>query len=147
MTIDTNNIKFMYCTEFIIEKASKSADVLNFRHAIENKGDCMLVIDDDDIVKVHIHTNNPGFVLERAVKLGTMINIKIDNMKHQHQSLINFEEEKKFPKKETAFIGMCRRRTFGNIEKYGNRFHNRGRTNDESEYGGYFGRRKKSKCR
>lgn len=107
MTIDTNNIKFMYCTEFIIEKASKSADVLNFRHAIENKGDCMLVIDDDDIVKVHIHTNNPGFVLERAVKLGTMINIKIDNMKHQHQSLINFEEEKKFPKKETAFIGVC----------------------------------------
>lgn len=67
----------------------------------------MLVIDDDDIVKVHIHTNNPGFVLERAVKLGTMINIKIDNMKHQHQSLINFEEEKKFPKKETAFIGVC----------------------------------------
>ena len=94
-TIDTNNIKYMYCTEFIIEKASESADVLAFRHSIETKGDCMLVIDDDDIVKVHIHTNNPGYVLEKAVKIGTLINIKIDNMKHQHQSLIKFEEPKK----------------------------------------------------
>lgn len=106
-SIDTNNIKYIYCTEFIIEKSSRQADVLAFRHSIEKKGDSMLVIDDDDIVKVHIHTNNPGYVLERAVKLGTMINIKIDNMKKQHQSLIKFEEEKTFPKKETAFIGVC----------------------------------------
>lgn len=48
----------------------------------------MLVIDDDEIVKVHIHTNNPGFVLEEAVKLGEMINLKIDNMKHQHKTII-----------------------------------------------------------
>ena len=71
----------------------------------------MLVIDDDDIVKVHIHTNHPGFVLEKAVGIGTMINIKIDNMKHQHQSLINKEEEKaapkKEPEKETAFVAVC----------------------------------------
>lgn len=107
-TVDTNNIKYMYCTEFIIEKSARGADVLNFKSAIEPKGDCMLVIDDDDIVKVHIHTNNPGFVLERAVKIGTLINIKIDNMKHQHQSLIKIEEEEKqLPKKETAFIGVC----------------------------------------
>ena len=48
----------------------------------------MLVIDDEDVVKVHIHTNNPGFVLEEAVKLGEMINLKIVNMKHQHTSII-----------------------------------------------------------
>jgi DAK2 domain fusion protein YloV len=108
---DTANIKYIYCTEFIIEKSSAEADVLAFRRAIEAKGDSMLVIDDDDIVKVHIHTNNPGYVLERAVKLGSMINIKIDNMKHQHQSLINAEAEKKpeqiFPEKDTAFVAVC----------------------------------------
>lgn len=109
-SVDTSNIKYMYCTEFIIEKNDESADTLAFRRAIETKGDSMLVIDDDDIVKVHIHTNNPGYVLERAVKLGSMINIKIDNMKYQHQSLINAEEEKKptpMPKKETAFVAVC----------------------------------------
>lgn len=104
-SVDVGDIKYMYCTEFIIEKSSRSADVISFRHAIESKGDCMLVIDDDDIIKVHIHTNNPGFVLEKAVKIGTLINIKIDNMKHQHQSLIKFEES--LPKKDTAFIGVC----------------------------------------
>ncbi len=108
--IDNSNIKYIYCTEFIIEKSRKDADVNSFRQAIEKIGDSMLVIDDDEIVKVHIHTNNPGFILERAVKLGSMINIKIDNMKHQHQSLIKMEEENKeetFPEKETAFVAVC----------------------------------------
>lgn len=104
-SVESGDIKFMYCTEFIIEKANRAADIDAFRHALEPKGDCMLVIDDDDIVKVHIHTNNPGFVLEKAVKIGSLVNIKIDNMKNQHQSLIKFEES--FPKKETAFIGVC----------------------------------------
>ena len=54
----------------------------------------MLVIDDDDVVKVHIHTNHPGFVLEEAVKLGEMINLKIDNMKHQHRTLLSANEVK-----------------------------------------------------
>ena len=53
----------------------------------------MLVIDDDEIVKVHIHTNHPGFVLEEAIKLGEMINLKIDNMKHQHKSIIDGSNE------------------------------------------------------
>lgn len=90
---DTKDIKFGYCTEFIIEKktAGESADAL--RNAISQKGDCMLVIDDDDIVKVHIHTNEPGYVLQQAIKLGELINIKIDNMKHQHRSLIEADGE------------------------------------------------------
>lgn len=88
-SIKTDDIKFAYCTEFIIEKKEKGASAERFRDAIAPKGDCMLVIDDDDIVKVHIHTNHPGFVLEEAVKVGEMINLKIDNMKHQHNSLIS----------------------------------------------------------
>lgn len=93
--VETENIKFKYCTEFIIEKYNSGSAVDDFRKAISPKGDCMLVIDDDDVVKVHIHTNHPGFVLEEAVKIGEMINLKIDNMKHQHRTLI--ETDKKQP--------------------------------------------------
>ncbi len=90
---DTGEIAFRYCTEFIIEK-SDSADTDGFRAAIAGKGDCMLVIDDDDIVKVHIHTNHPGFVIEEAIKCGELINLKIDNMKHQHKSILQGEQPK-----------------------------------------------------
>ena len=109
--IDEKSIKFMYCTEFIVEKSSLDVNVSSFRKAIETKGDCMLVIDDDDIVKVHIHTNNPGYVLEKAVLLGSLINIKIDNMKHQHSSIINdaADEKKEEPKehKTFGFVSVC----------------------------------------
>ena len=110
--IDVENIKYIYCTEFIVEKKDNSVNVLSFKQAIEKTGDSMLVIDDDEIIKVHIHTNNPGYVLECAVKLGSMINIKIDNMKHQHQSIISQEsadkkEEPKMPHKEYGFVSIC----------------------------------------
>lgn len=85
------NIRFKYCTEFIVEKKKKSVGVDKFRETIKPKGNCMLVIDDDDIVKVHIHTNHPGFVIEEAIKLGEITNLKIDNMKRQHNSIINGE--------------------------------------------------------
>lgn len=85
----SGNIRFKYCTEFIIEKNRKNASVDKFRETIKPKGNCMLVIDDDDIIKVHIHTNHPGFVLEEAIKLGEIINLKVDNMKRQHKSIIN----------------------------------------------------------
>ncbi len=85
--IDTADIEFMYCTEFIIAKKTDYS-IDKFRSDISPKGDCMLVIDDDDVVKVHIHTNNPGFVLEQAVKIGEMESIKIDNMKIQHNENI-----------------------------------------------------------
>ena len=90
--IDTKDIKFKYCTEFIIEKYTAGSDVSEFKNAISPEGDCMLVIDDDDIVKVHIHSNHPGFVLEEAVKIGELINLKIDNMKHQHKSILDSSE-------------------------------------------------------
>ena len=87
-SVSTEDIKFKYCTEFIIEKYEAGTPVDDFREAIADKGDCQLVIDDDEVCKVHIHTNHPGFVLEEAVKLGEMINLKIDNMKHQHREII-----------------------------------------------------------
>ena len=86
--VPPKNIKYGYCTEFLIEKSNPDANVLRFRDSIKSKGDCMLVIDDDSIVKVHIHTNNPGYVIEQALKVGGLINIKIDNMRYQHQSII-----------------------------------------------------------
>ena len=89
--IETADIEFMYCTEFIIAKTTDYS-IDKFRSDISPKGDCMLVIDDDDVVKVHIHTNNPGFVLEQAVKIGEMESIKIDNMKIQHNEGVEVSE-------------------------------------------------------
>ena len=108
--IDTSSIKYMYCTEFIIEKKNPNVDVPAFKKTIEVKGDSMVVIDDDEIVKVHIHTNNPGYVIEKALLLGMLINIKIDNMKHQHQNIISEEKEasaEPVENKPYGFVGVC----------------------------------------
>ena len=89
---DTSDIKFRYCTEFLINKDSERS-AAQLMAAIKQKGDCMLVIDDDEIVKVHIHTNHPGFVLEQALKIGELTSIKIDNMKYQHNEIVNGSQE------------------------------------------------------
>ena len=89
---DTSDIKFRYCTEFLINKDSERS-AAQLMAAIKQKGDCMLVIDDDEIVKVHIHTNHPGFVLEQALKLGELTSIKIDSMKYQHNEIVNGSQE------------------------------------------------------
>lgn len=105
------DIEFRYCTEFIIQKYRTGAPVDHFRAEIAPRGDCMLVIDDDDIVKVHIHTNNPGFVLEQAVKLGTLINIKIDNMEEQHNETLDMSEPAEAaddtPEKDFGFVTVA----------------------------------------
>lgn len=113
-SIKTEDIKYAYCTEFIINKYDPATSASGLRSAIEGKGDCMLIIDEDEIVKVHIHTNNPGYVLEQAVKLGEMVNIKIDNMKHQHSSLVGGAQTEaaaeivpEVPEKETAIIAVA----------------------------------------
>ncbi len=90
--VENVDIRFQYCTEFIIQKSSPDRQTTQFEAAISPKGDCMLVIADEDIVKVHIHTNHPGFVMEQALKLGELINIKVDNMKYQHSENMNEEE-------------------------------------------------------
>jgi DAK2 domain fusion protein YloV len=102
------NIKFVYCTEFLINKGKESSSVTLFRDRIEKKGDCMVVIDDDDVVKVHIHTNNPGFVIEEALKIGELINIKIDNMKYQHdEGGSTTDDTPQEPEKEVGFAAVA----------------------------------------
>ncbi len=89
------DIKYIYCTELLIFKYSPNASALPFRQAIDEDCDSLLVIDDGDIVKVHIHTNNPGQVLIHASRLGEMSNIKIDNMKEQHNEKLFVAEPQK----------------------------------------------------
>lgn len=111
-TISSEDIKFAYCTEFIINKYNAKHTADKMRAAIEPKGDCMLVIDEDDIVKVHIHTNHPGYVLEQAVKLGEMVNIKIENMREQHTDIVggameNSEKKPASEHRETAVVAVA----------------------------------------
>lgn len=80
------DIKFGYCTEFIVLGDVSRTDSL--KKDIEVLGDSMIVVGYDDVIKVHIHTNDPGAVLSKAVKLGELSKIKIDNMREEHRSLI-----------------------------------------------------------
>lgn len=85
-TLNEEDIKFGYCTEFIILGDAKYAD--DFRKSIENMGDSEIVVGYDDIIKVHIHTNDPGKVLSKAVLIGELSKIKIDNMREEHRELL-----------------------------------------------------------
>ena len=99
-------IKFGYCTEFIINKKETEMNWQKLKAKLEKIGDCVVVVDDFDIIKVHVHTNNPGIALEEAVKYGSLINIKIDNMREQAHNETMFENkpEKEEPKVKNAFI-------------------------------------------
>lgn len=103
--IKAEDIKFGYCTEFFI--ISKDADVDKFKKDLESHGDSMIVVGSDDLVKVHIHTNDPGKVLSKAIKLGPLSKIKIDNMREQHRHLLVDEEIENSEKKEYAFISVA----------------------------------------
>ncbi len=89
-------INFTYCTEFIIGReagAQKQADEL--RSFLEKMGDCVVVAEDDDIIKVHVHTENPGKALEEALAYGQLLKVKIENMKEQHRKAAEeYEKEK-----------------------------------------------------
>ncbi|AFS78678.1 DAK2 domain fusion protein YloV [Gottschalkia acidurici 9a] len=88
-------IEFGYCTEFIVNKNKEDSEV--FAKRIGDYGDSMLVIGGDGFIKVHIHTNNPGLVLQKATDIGELIDIKIDNMRYQHSN--NIESGQKITKK------------------------------------------------
>ncbi|MGM0395815.1 MAG: DAK2 domain-containing protein [Bacillota bacterium] len=88
--IDTDDIQFGYCTEFMIN--TTFGDVDEFREKIADDGDSILVVGGEGIIKVHIHTNNPGDVLQKALKLGELSDIKIDNMKYQHEEILLKDE-------------------------------------------------------
>lgn len=96
--ISTDNIKYGYCTEFIITGDTSRAE--EFKETISKIGDSMVVVALDDIIKCHIHSNNPGQVIEEALKLGYLKDIKIDNMRLQHNEILFSEEEYKNTEKE-----------------------------------------------
>ena len=107
--LETADIKFGYCTEFIInvEKKYNEEEELKFKGYLESIGDCVVVVSDDDVVKVHVHTNNPGLAIERALTYGSLSRMKIDNMREEHnERLIQnaaraaSEQKKETPKKD-----------------------------------------------
>ncbi len=80
---DEGEINFTYCTEFIVEKASQKSPMI-LRQFLEELGDCVVVVDDDEIIKTHVHTNDPGKVLTEALTYGQFVSVKIENMRRQH---------------------------------------------------------------
>ncbi len=109
-TLNPDDIKFGYCTEFIICKNDKKAPWKKLRSKLEFIGDCVIVIDDKDIIKVHVHSNNPGIALEEALKLGSLVDIKIDNLKQQAIERANAANEDSvinLPHLDNAFISVA----------------------------------------
>ena len=100
-------IKFGYCTEFIvnISREGKKLDVAQLRAYLESIGDCVVVVDDDDIIKVHVHTNNPDRAIGKALGYGGLVNIKIDNMRYQHTQKVieGTDTAPKIAKAETKY--------------------------------------------
>lgn len=88
--LHTDDIEFGYCTEFMINTDYNDVDKLRDKFSLQ--GDSLLVVGGDGIIKVHIHTNNPGSVLEDALKLGFLTDIKIDNMRMQHEEILLKDE-------------------------------------------------------
>lgn len=83
-TFETD-IEFTYCTEYIVVKSDVNKDATKLRAFLESIGDCVVVVDDDSIIKVHVHTEHPGKALEEGILYGSLINLKIENMKEQHK--------------------------------------------------------------
>lgn len=84
--LQLDEITFTYCTEFIVEKNSDiSKDPLELREYLETIGDCVVVVDDEEIIKVHVHTENPGNALQEGLKYGQLLTVKVENMKEQNR--------------------------------------------------------------
>lgn len=126
--IETADIKFGYCTEFIINLAAEFGDTdeKGFKQYLESIGDSLVVVSDDEIVKVHVHTNDPGLAIQRALTFGSLSRIKIDNMREEHEERLIKDAERvakeqkqealksqeaqdaaEVPRKETGFVAVC----------------------------------------
>lgn len=105
-------IKYSYCTEYIIEKKVGCKDSFMLRAYLETIGDCVVVVEDDEIIKVHVHTDNPGLALQKALEFGRFVNDpkpKIENMKIQHE--IRMKDEKISNRQE--FVPVRPEKDFG----------------------------------
>ncbi len=94
--IDTSHITFGYCTEFIIllEKEWNMDIELEFKAFLESIGDSLVVVSDDEIVKVHVHTNHPGQAFEKGLLYGQLTNMKVDNMREEHREKVIMEQDR-----------------------------------------------------
>ena len=107
---DLGEITFTYCTEFIVMRENDN-DPLNLRSYLETIGDCVVVVDDDEIIKVHVHTNNPGNALQEGLKFGSLTKMKIENMREQHNGQKTTPKKKKLekaePENEYGFVSVA----------------------------------------
>lgn len=124
--IDTSHIKYGYCTEFIImlEKEYNKEIEKEFKSYLESIGDSLVVVSDDEIVKVHVHTNHPGLAFERGLTYGSLTSMKVDNMREEHREKVIMEaekmaalqaEEKENEQKEAVKEATAQRREYGFI--------------------------------
>ena len=121
------DIKFGYCTEFIIvlNKEFTAEDEVDFKAYLSSLGDSIVCVADDEVVKIHVHTNDPGLAIQRALTYGSLSRIKIDNMREEHQEKLikdaekiaaqQAEEAAKAPNKEVGFISVSIGEGFGQI--------------------------------
>ena len=110
------DIKFGYCTEFIIvlNKKFTAEDEVDFKAYLSSLGDSIVCVADDEVVKIHVHTNDPGLAIQRALTYGSLSRIKIDNMREEHQEKL-IKDAEKAPKKEVGFISVSIGDGFGQI--------------------------------
>ena len=106
----TEDITFGYCTEFIVSR-DNDQDPEALREFLNGMGDSLVLVDDDEIIKVHVHTNNPGVVIEKALTYGGLITVKIENMRLQHTEKVLSEAEKNNqiakPEKKYGMVTVC----------------------------------------
>lgn len=116
--IDTSHIKYGYCTEFIImlEKEYNAEIEAKFKEFLTSIGDSLVVVSDDEIVKVHVHTNHPGLAFEKGLEYGSLTSMKVDNMREEHKEKVIHEQDRKKaaeqeaakeePKKPFGFVAV-----------------------------------------
>lgn len=113
--ISTADIKFGYCTEFIVmvEKPYDAAEEVRFKSYLESIGDSIVVVSDEDIVKVHVHTNDPGLAIQKALTYGSLTKMKIDNMREEHNerviqgaSQLAEKQAEAAPRKPVGFLAV-----------------------------------------
>ena len=107
------DIEFTYCTEYLVVKKEGAKDPKLLRAFLETIGDCVVVVDDDDIIKVHVHTEHPGKALEEGLLFGSLINMKVENMKEQHKGQtqkVELAKQQKLapvkPEKKYGFVSV-----------------------------------------
>ena len=107
------DIEFTYCTEFIVMKSDTTSDSTKLRAYLESIGDSVVVVDDDGIIKVHVHTEHPGKAIEKGITFGPLTNMKIENMKEQNKGVTakkEMQSKKKLapvkPEKEFGFVAV-----------------------------------------